>query len=501
MSIKRLYLIVFITGAVIMIMELVGSRILAPILGTSIFIWTSLIGIVLGSMSVGYYLGGRIADKNPSVKNLSAIIFISGLSMFAIIIIKDSVLAFSLLFGVKNGAIVAAVILFALPSVMLGMVSPYAVRMAVKHIESSGSTVGNLYAVSTFGSIVGTFLAGFYLIPNIGSTNMLYGLSITLFVVSAISFYEKKIFMKMSFCFILFFAVALISNATDSNKYIANEDSAYNHIAVYDTKYFDGEDVRIMAVENFFDSGMYLNSDELVFEYTKYYRLDSLFKEKIDKVVMFGGAAYSVPKDFIKRNKYGTIDVVEIDPRTTELAEKYFYLDLKNDRINIFHEDARIFINRNSVENKNKYDAIYNDAFSSSCSAPFHLTTKEVMDKIYNMLKPDGVYIANIVSSLNGKKSMFFRSEYKTIKEVFTNVYIFPVVSLDKSELENTQNIIIIAVKGDIDIKEILKKEISEDEKEMLDHLWLDPININDVNVLTDDYAPVNYYASKSCVF
>ena len=147
MSIKRLYLIVFVTGAVIMIMELVGSRILAPILGTSIFIWTSLIGIVLGSMSVGYYLGGRIADKNPSVKNLSAIIFISGLSMFAIIIIKDSVLAFSLLFGVKNGAIVAAVILFALPSVMLGMVSPYAVRMAVKHIESSGSTVGNLYAV------------------------------------------------------------------------------------------------------------------------------------------------------------------------------------------------------------------------------------------------------------------------------------------------------------------------------------------------------------------
>ena len=502
MSIKKLYLVVFTTGAVIMIMELVGSRILAPVLGTSIFIWTSLIGIVLGSMSIGYYLGGKIADKNPSVKNLSAIIFISGLLMSVIIIIKDSVLAFSLLFGIKNGAIIAATILFALPSITLGMVSPYAVRMAVKQVENSGSTVGNLYAISTFGSIVGTFLAGFYLIPNIGSTNMLYGLSIALFVISAISFYEKRIFIKMSFCFVLFFAVALISNATDPNEYVANEDSAYSNITVYDTKHIiDGKDVRIMAVENFFDSGMYLESDELAFEYTKYYRLDSLFKKEINKVAMFGGAAYSVPKDFIKRNEHGIIDVVEIDPKTTELAKKYFRLNLESGRINIFHEDARVFLNRNSIDNKNEYDAIYNDAFSSSCSAPFQLTTKEAIDRIYDILKPDGVYLTNIVSSLSGERSIFFRSEYKTIKEVFGNAYVFPISSIDESESENPQNIIVAAVKGGVDIEEVLKRGVDENEKEMLSHLWSNPINIDDVNILTDDHAPVDHYASKLCTF
>ncbi len=501
MSIKKLYLIVFTTGAVIMIMELIGSRILAPILGTSIFIWTSLIGIVLGSMSIGYYLGGKIADKNPSVKNLSLIIFISGLLMFIIIIIKSSVLEFSLLFGIKNGAIISATILFALPSIMLGMVSPYAVRMAMKQVENSGSTVGNLYAVSTFGSIVGTFLTGFYLIPNFGSTNILYGLSLILFIISAISYYRKNVFIKMSVCFIIFLSIALISNATDKNEYVASEDSAYNHITVYDIKNVEGMDVRIMAVENFFDSGMYLKSDNLAFEYSKYYRLDKLFKKDIKKVAMFGGAAYSVPKDFIKRNEHGIIDVVEIDPKTTELAKKYFRLNLENGRINIFHEDARIFLNRNNINNKNRYDAIYNDAFSSSCSAPFQLTTKEAVEKIYNILKSDGVYITNIISSLSGEKSIFFRSEYKTIKKVFKNAYVFPIRSIDKNRFESVQNIIVVAVKGEVNIEEIIKKAGDENEKEMLSHLWTNPININDVNVLTDDYAPVNYYASKLCTF
>ncbi|MBW6440503.1 fused MFS/spermidine synthase [Patescibacteria group bacterium] len=498
---KKLYLIVFTTGAVIMVMELIGSRILAPILGTSIFIWTSLIGIVLGSMSLGYYLGGKAADKNPSIQNFSLIIFISGLLMFVIIIIKNPVLEFSLFFGIKYGAIVAATLLFALPSIMLGMVSPYAARMAMIKIESSGSTIGNLYAISTFGSIFGTFLAGFYLIPTFGSINILYGLSLILFLVSAYSFYEKAIFIRMFVFFFLFFCVAFISNATETNIYIADEDSEYSNITVYDRADQNGKTMRIMSVESFFDSAMYLESDDLVFEYTKYFQLDKFFKKDINRVAMFGGAAYSVPKDFIRRNENGIIDVVEIDSKTTELAKKYFRLSLESGRINVFHEDARIFINRNSKDNKNKYDVIYNDAFSSTCSAPFQLTTREALENISSTLKPGGIYMVNVISSLSGEKSIFFRSEYKTIQEIFENVYVFPVSSVSESESENVQNIIVIAVKGDIDIREVLKKGESKQEKEMLNHLWNNPIETEKLNIFTDDYAPVNYLASKICLF
>ena len=141
-----------------MILELIGSRILAPTLGTSIFIWTSLIGIILGAMSLGYFLGGKLADKNPTAEIFSLIIFTSGILVFFIVIIKTSVLEFSVFLGMKNGAIFSAIVLFALPAVLLGTVSPFAARMAMKEVESSGKTMGNLYAVSTFGSFNSSLL-------------------------------------------------------------------------------------------------------------------------------------------------------------------------------------------------------------------------------------------------------------------------------------------------------------------------------------------------------
>ena len=500
-SIKKLYLIVFSTGAVIMILELIGSRILAPTLGTSIFIWTSLIGIILGAMSLGYFLGGKLADKNPNVETFSLIIFASGILIFFIIIIKTSVLEFSVFLGMKNGAIFSAIALFALPAVLLGTVSPYAARMAIKEVESSGRTMGNLYAISTFGSIVGTFLAGFYLIPNFGSTNILYTLAFLLFFISIFSYYNKIRTIKILASFLFLFGFSLIVSAMEKEEFIINEDSAYSNIRIYDRADKDGKITRIMAVENFFDSGMFLDSEELVFDYTKYYRLDEIFKKDIKKAVLFGGAAYSVPKDFLSRNKEGVIDVVEIDPKTTELAEKYFRLDTSDKRLNIYHEDARIFLNRTEREDKNKYDVVYNDAFTSTCSVPFHLTTEEAIEKIYNILHDDGVYIMNSVSAISGEKSKFFRAEYKTIKEQFENVFIFPVLATDENTLENSQNIMIVATKQEMDIDNILENNKEGEAGELLKHYYKYKIKTDDIGVLTDDFAPINHYTSKLCVF
>lgn len=484
-----------------MILELIGSRILAPTLGTSIFIWTSLIGIILGAMSLGYFLGGKLADRNPSAEIFSIIIFVSGVFIFLIIIIKTSVLEFSVFLGMKNGAIFSAIILFAIPAVLLGTISPFAARMAMKEVKSSGKTMGNLYAISTFGSIVGTFLAGFYLIPNLGSTNILYALAFLLFFISVFSYYDKTRIIKMVAIFLFLFGFSLTVNAIEKKNLIANENSVYNNIRVYDREDDDGKMVRIMAVKSFFDSGMFLDSEDLVFGYSKYYRLDKVFKQNIKKTVLFGGAAYSVPKDFLRRNKEGTMDVVEIDPKTTELAEKYFRLNTNNERLHIYHEDARIFLNRTEREDTNKYDVVYNDAFSSSCSIPFHLTTTEAIEKIYNILNDDGIYIMNSVSSISGEKSNFFRAEYKTINEKFENVFIFPMSSTDESTAENAQNIMIIATKQKIDINNILENNKKGEMGELLEQYYQYKIKIDDINILTDDFAPVNHYTSKLCVF
>ena len=185
MSKYRLEIIVFITGAVVMALELVGSRIVAPYLGASIYVWTSLIGVILASLSLGYYWGGRLADKKPEYKTFSLLILISAFLVGIISLIKTPVLvSISRLFpDIRLAAILAATLLFAPASTILGTISPYAIRLRMKDLEHSGATVGRLYAISTVGSIIGTFLAGFFLISFFGSRNILIFLSMTLFCV------------------------------------------------------------------------------------------------------------------------------------------------------------------------------------------------------------------------------------------------------------------------------------------------------------------------------
>ena len=194
-----LEIVVFLCGGVVMAFEIIGSRMLGPYVGTSMIVWTSIIGVILLSLSLGYYWGGRIADRWPRADILSFIIFVSALFMIASAFLKDDILQFLLsrIHNIKIVSLIASLILFTLPSVLLGMVSPYAARIKMKTIEKSGSTVGNLYAISTIGSILGVFLAGFYLIPAFKITHILLLLSIILIAVSLYlnsfhRFYFKK---------------------------------------------------------------------------------------------------------------------------------------------------------------------------------------------------------------------------------------------------------------------------------------------------------------------
>ena len=178
-----LELVAFFCGAVVMSFEIVGSRMLGPYVGTSMFAWTSIIGVILLSLSIGYYWGGRIADMRPRADILSLFIFIAGLFLIITVLIKGLILE-TLTRSIDNihiVSVIASLILFTVPSVLLGMVSPFAVRIKMKSVEKSGSTVGNLYSISTIGSIVGVFLTGFYLIPNYKISNIIMVLAITLF--------------------------------------------------------------------------------------------------------------------------------------------------------------------------------------------------------------------------------------------------------------------------------------------------------------------------------
>ncbi len=483
---------VFICGMVVMVFEIVGSRVLGPYLGTSIFVWTSLIGIILGSLSIGYYLGGKIADKNPSLTNLSFIIFLAAVFIFLTILVKDSLLSFlqATGFGIKTNSVLASLVLFLPTSVLLGMVSPYTVKLKMNNLRTSGSTVGNLYAISTVGSITGTFLAGFYLVPKLGTTKILILLSAILVIISIIIFLKQ--FIKIKLCvFILILFSWFMSDALHfmyKKSGFIDIDTEYGRIWIYN--YIDTETnklVKGLKIDNENNSAMFVDSNGLVYEYTKYYHLVNHFNPDFKKALMIGGGAYSYPKDYLIKYPRATIDVVEIDAKLTEIAKEYFNLK-ENQRLNIYHEDGRTYINRTLK----KYDVIFGDAFKSGYSLPYQLTTKEVVRKKYDILNNNGLVILNIISSIEGRKGEFLRAEYATYKNIFPQVYLFLVEN--PNDGDKVQNIILVAIKSTTPSS---FKNNDNELNEYLQHLWKGKIDL-DMPILTDDYAPVDYYISKT---
>lgn len=483
---------VFICGAVVMVFELVGSRVLGPYFGTSIFVWTSLIWIILTSLSLWYHFGWKIADKKPHIESLSLIIFLSAIFIGITLFFKEFLLIY-LQWNISNtqiSSVVASIILFFPASFLLGMVSPYAAKLKLNNLNVSWTTIGNLYAISTAGSIFGTFLSWFYLIPHFWTNKLLIILSLTLIIVS-ISLSIKnlnKIKIFTLFLMIISWAISDISNYISEKKWFIDIDTAYNRIWIYNWVHpKEKKLVKIMGVNNENHSSMFLDSNELVNEYTKYYHLIKYFNPDFKKALMIWGAGYSFPKDFLLKYKNSTLDVIEIDPMITELAKKYFKLK-ENSKLTIYHEDARVYLNKT----KEKYDVIFWDAFSSHYSLPYQLTTKEAVQKKYDILRNNGVVILNIISAIEGEKANFLKAEYATYKNIFSQVYLFPVG--DVNDWKRVQNIILVALKSD---KKQNFKSSNIQLNEYLGHLRKKKIE-EDIPILTDDFAPVDYYINQA---
>jgi spermidine synthase len=486
-----LEIVVFTCGAVVMIYEIAGSRVLGPYLGTSIFIWTSLIGIILGSLSLGYWLGGKLADRKPTFIALAWIILLAAVFIGITTFIKEPLLYYLPRFirGIKWQSVIASLFLFAPASIFLGMVSPFAVRLKIKALQTSGTTVGQLYAISTVGSIAGTFAAGFYLIPAMGTTNILITNTVLLAVISILLFISgKRTVESITPAVLLIFMVYFFFNNQAKAKAYIDEDTQYNRVWIYDAvDQASGKPIKFMRINNESSSAMFLDSDELVFPYTRYYRLAEHFTPGFKSALMLGGAAFSFPKYFLEKYPEAIIDVVEIDPELTLLAREYFHLK-DNPRMQIFHEDARTYLNRAA----RRYDVIYGDLYKSLYTLPWHLTTKEAALKTYDILNDGGCVMLNIISSIEGNASLFMQAELATYREVFPQVYVFAVIG--PADRTSVQSMMLVAVKSfsqtvwsnvDKEISGYLQNEVSK-------------LISSGLPVLTDDFAPVDYYTNKA---
>ncbi len=473
-----IYITVFVCGAIVMALELIAARILSPYVGSSNLIWTSIIGIILISMSLGYYLGGKIADKRSDFKLLAAIIAFSAFIISIIPIFETEFinLLVHMSLPLIAVAIISAVFVFSVPSILLAMVSPYAIKLMQVKEDNVGRIAGRLSAISTLGSIFGTFFTGFVLIPLMGVKAIILACSILLLFLSLLLL-EKH---KENITIILIIGIIVIANVSYGetlfyavNKdVIADTDSEYSRLWVRQI----GE-YKVLQVDTACES--YLKEDGSIGSYLEYYDLFDAYIPDGKDTLIIGGAAYTYPMYFLNKFLDKNIDVVEIDKKMTSIAREYFGLK-DNERLNIYHQDGRSYINSNNK----KYDAIFVDAFKGH-NVPFELTTVEAFSKMKDSLKEKGVVMVNVISPLEGEKDGFIKHEFATFSKVFDAVKLFDVSS--DLEKDKHRNLILVGFNYNNPVAEngngyegLLINEVQD--------------YYSNEKVFTDDYAPVEQY-------
>jgi len=432
---------VFVSGAVVMALELVGSRILAPVFGDSIFVWGALIGVVMAALSLGYYVGGRMADRNPSYGVFTMILISAGVLILLIPLSSPFILEVTYLSGAgeRYGPVLASLLLLAVPTTLLGMVSPYSVRMSAESISTLGGISGSLTSISTAGSLFGTFFTVFVLIPSFGVRQIVFSLGVVIIAVAIVGMTLLEKGLIFSLVLVLMMPSLFAGGGPFlgiSGNALVRKDTPYSTLTVIDSV---AEGTRTIYLNNMPHSAMYLNgSNRAVFRYTDYFNMAFLFNPEAERVLFIGGGGFSGPKQFLEYYPNATVDVVEIDPEVVAVAREHFGVT-PDPRLRVFAMDGRSFL-----RDAGTYDIVVLDAYSKTY-VPFHLMTLEFFESLDEHLSPDGVVVSNLISSLIGDTSELLRAEVATISGVLPQVYLFPTRS---RQLSQVQNINLVATKA-----------------------------------------------------
>ncbi|MCP4809434.1 MAG: spermine synthase [Proteobacteria bacterium] len=503
MSRLQLKILVFVSGATVMAVEMTALRLLAPFFGTSLLITTILIGSMMGFLSLGYWLGGKYGDKHPTLPALAKVTAAASVLVLAIPFLGQPILrgasaamrpllqgeALSeptVAFAMIVGGLLGTIGLIAFPITLLGMVSPWAVRLAVDDVEEAGKAAGQLYALSTFGSIIGSFLPALALVPLLGVRNTFLAVGVTLLAVSAFCMVKRGPGLGGAAALVLLgFIPEGIVRPMDG--LVEESESLYHFIQVVIEPYGKCEE----AYHLYLNEGVGVHSVKCLDETVEtrgtwaYMAAAPLYMDEpaaVDDVLIIGLAGGTIARQLLESFPTAHVDGVEIDGAVVEVGKKYF--DNDDDRITPFVMDGRIYL-QNTPKT---YDVILMDAYRQPY-IPFHLTTVEFWQTVSDHLEPDGVVGIN-VASVRGVSQGLAQMIYRTMREVFPSVHyvdatqsndiLYATNSLTHKDRIAEHLAELPAARGLDQIRSVIKqKTVGEVEG------W------EDGRVLTDDQAPV----------
>ncbi|MFZ5759723.1 MAG: spermidine synthase [Thermodesulfobacteriota bacterium] len=403
------YLTCFITGFAILVFELLSFRMLAPYFGNSSIVIGTIINSILLALAIGYYLGGAIADRKKSHNLMYQVIVVSACYLFFVYLTYPVFLRSIAAMPVVTGSLIAIVVLFFPPMILLSFVPPYLIKL-ISSKDDIGISSGMIFSISTLGSIVGGIVTTFFLIPFVGTKISMLVSATVLFLLGVAGLRNVRLF-SLAFVFALLSPFAL--TVPGESQIVYHDESIYNIISVKR----DGDIYYLKLNDNIGHHSVTINEKTvLTGTYTDMHLFPYLFVDAKKALVLGNGAGNIMMQ--VARFSRAAIDGVEIDPDITRVGEKYFGLALGNTR-RVYHEDARVFLGKSGE----RYDVIHVDLFAGNPYIPFHLATVEFFRMIDRALTDDGVVVVNYPRFIENDPQLS-RSYLGTIQQIFPAVMI-----------------------------------------------------------------------------
>lgn len=412
-------------GAAVMEIEVLGARVVSPWFGVSLFVWTSLITVTLLALAAGYFLGGRLADKRGTIRVLALVVGTAGLLLLLVPLLRAPILQFSARAGIRGGALLAAVMMFGAPLTLLGMVTPFVVKLFLRDMQETGRTVGRLSALSTLGSFIGTVATGFWLIPSFHVDQIAGGSALILLLLAGAllgTSLKKASTLAVALPALFFLKEpplthVLMETGTKA-EVVSRQGSFYGPIAVVDYSYPPNH-TREMLIGGTIQGGIDMVSGEPLYPYAYYIERAALtFMPNAKKALVIGLGPGLIPSRLSRYGLTGT--VVEIDPFVATVARDYF--GFRQDAFKIVVADGRQFIETTSES----YDLVLLDAFTAE-NEPSHMLTREAFQAVKRRLNPGGVMVINLAALAphQGADNLVLDSVLRTMEEVFSETRAF----------------------------------------------------------------------------
>jgi spermidine synthase len=424
-----IYLVAFVTGAIVMSFEMLGSRYLNPYFGSGIYTWASLISTVLAALCVGYFVGGLAADRYPSPAVLGATVLVGSAYILALPSFSQPLLegVLAATDDVRSGSLAAAFAILFFPVTFLGMYSPFGIRLLLQSAQHSGRTSGFVYGISTFGSILGTLGTTFFLIPTIGTRAITFTLGIAgvLSGLLLIAVARRQRAMLVLAILTLGAPTVRAEQLIDTNiraEMLRHKDGQVAHIETEYNDIFVGKRRNELTLSFQYKGHDYTEStanltdpDDLPSKYTQMMTLGVVYPPELKRVLMIGLGGGSISTYLGRFMPDVMIETVELDPGVVRAAKKFFGL-IETERVRYHEGDGRVFLNRH----KDTYDLILVDAFQGGY-IPFHLLTREFYALLKQRLAPGGAAVFNAHS---GNK--LYTSTLLTLRAVYPSVHVYP---------------------------------------------------------------------------